>query len=250
VAEAGWNQVAADWRLMLSLGEGFGLARPDGTVIGSAVALPYQRFGWISMVLVTEAWRRQGAARFLVARCLAALAARGVAAVLDATPAGRPVYAALGFAAGPEIVRWHRAPASAPPPPPDMALLADIDAIAARDRAAFGADRGAVLADLHARCPDAAVATAAGHARARDGRLATQLGPIVAENAAAAATLLAAQAARLPGALLVDAFPDPAFDAALAALGFAPLRRFTRMSRGIGVARHRTVFAAAGPELG
>jgi hypothetical protein len=38
--EAGWNQVAEDWRLMLTLGEGFGARARDGRWIGSALTLP------------------------------------------------------------------------------------------------------------------------------------------------------------------------------------------------------------------
>ena len=38
--EAGWNQVAADWRLMLSARPGFGIRGADGRWIGSALALP------------------------------------------------------------------------------------------------------------------------------------------------------------------------------------------------------------------
>ncbi|MFV2035357.1 MAG: hypothetical protein ACC631_09670, partial [Halocynthiibacter sp.] len=47
--EAGWNQTAEDWRMMLSAGRGIGFEAPDGTLTASAVTLPYgETFGWIS----------------------------------------------------------------------------------------------------------------------------------------------------------------------------------------------------------
>ena len=75
-AEAGWNQVAADWRLMLRLGSGFAV-RDDGRVVATALALPYPpAFGWVSMVLVHAPYRRRGLATRLVERATAALHGR------------------------------------------------------------------------------------------------------------------------------------------------------------------------------
>ena len=99
VTEARWNQTADDWRMMLSLGEGFGLVDPQGKLVATALALPFASggFGWISMVLVTEMHRRKGLATRLMASALAALEARKLVSILDATPAGREVYRLIGF---------------------------------------------------------------------------------------------------------------------------------------------------------
>ena len=84
--EAGWNQVAADWRLMLGEGHAFGIRDASGTWIASALVLPLgPAISWISMVLVTRAARRQGLGSRLLQRCLAEIEASGVAAGLDAT---------------------------------------------------------------------------------------------------------------------------------------------------------------------
>ena len=93
VAEANWNQTADDWRTMLALGEGFGLVAPGGKLVATSLALPYASggFGWISMVLVTGAWRRKGLATRLMASAMEALSRDGLVAILDATPAGRAV---------------------------------------------------------------------------------------------------------------------------------------------------------------
>jgi GNAT superfamily N-acetyltransferase len=94
--EAGWNQVAADWRIFLELGEAYGLtaAGADRRLVASAAILPHgDYFGWISMVLVTAAQQRRGLARWLLRHSMAALGARRLVPLLDATPAGRPALA-------------------------------------------------------------------------------------------------------------------------------------------------------------
>src|SRR5690349_14464615 len=73
VAEAGWNQNAADWRVFLELGQGFAV-RDGERLAATAATLPYPSgFGWISMVLVTGAYQRRGIATRLLHRCIDAL---------------------------------------------------------------------------------------------------------------------------------------------------------------------------------
>lgn len=257
-AEAGWNQTAEDWRLMLALGEGFGLWAQDGAPVASALALPYDGFAWLSMVLVTAPWRRQGLASRLVARCLERISAAGRTPLLDATEAGRHTYARLGFA---DLWPYRRMDADGPRlvPPAGIAVramgVADLDAVAALDARAFGAARPALLAAMRARAP-ARLAEADGRlvglALARDGRLATQLGPIVAESPEVATALAAAALEHVPGRVFVD-LPDSqaAFRRTLEAAGFTAQRTLTRMAQGgrdPGDASQR--YALAGPELG
>src|SRR5262245_51439 len=90
-ADAGWNQVPADWRLMLQRGEGFAVAAPDGSLVATALTHALGPIGWISMVLVARAYRRRGIAAELIGRCVAALRQKGMTPGLDATEAGRPV---------------------------------------------------------------------------------------------------------------------------------------------------------------
>src|SRR4051812_20757897 len=111
VTEAGWNQVAADWRAFLALGTVYGVRTPTGQVIATAATLPYGGgFAWISMVLVSAAWRRRGLASVLLNRCVGDLLARGFVPVLDATPAGRAVYTGLGFQDSWSFQRYACAP--------------------------------------------------------------------------------------------------------------------------------------------
>src|SRR5258708_14904841 len=72
--------------------------RAQSRVVGTAAWLPYGgRCAWISMVLVTAAQRRRGLATRLLQRCITDATAAGLVPVLDATPAGRTVYAPFGF---------------------------------------------------------------------------------------------------------------------------------------------------------
>src|SRR5690242_16287105 len=94
--EAGWNQVPADWRVMLDHGEGIAVTAPGGTLAATAVTHGFGAVGWISMVLVGKAFRRRGIATDLIARCVEILQAKGATPGLDATEAGRLVYEPLG----------------------------------------------------------------------------------------------------------------------------------------------------------
>ena len=96
-AHAGWNQVPADWRLMLQRGEGFAVAAADGSLVATALTHALGPVGWISMVLVARAYRRRGIATDLIGRCVTSLRQKGMTPGLDATEAGRLVYEPLGF---------------------------------------------------------------------------------------------------------------------------------------------------------
>lgn len=266
VRECGWNQVAADWSLFLRAGAAFKVPLADGGLAATAAILPYApRFGWISMVLVSQAQRRQGLATALLERCIATLRERGLVPVLDATPAGREVYRQMGFVDGWAITRWRRT-ASAPAIDRPIAAgvrvrpLQDADwpRLLAIDAEVFGSDRGTLLRALAARssafaCVAERGGVPAGYLLGRDGRIATQVGPVVADDVQVAQALLAYALPRIDGPVLVDALDQhTAIAARLAAEGFAVERGYTRMTLGadrpFGDA-HRT-FAIAGPELG
>ena len=62
VAEAGWNQVAADWRMFLDFGTVYAV-RDAARVIATAATLPYGRCAWISMVWWASRQRRAASRR-------------------------------------------------------------------------------------------------------------------------------------------------------------------------------------------
>ena len=250
-AEAGWNQDAADWALMLRLGSGFAV-RDGDRVVATALALPYPPvFGWVSMVLVHAPYRRRGLATRLVERATAALTDTGLLPVLDATPAGAEVYGGMGFRRVGNLMRWRGAGRGGTSPA-DLGLA---DRVRDLDTSAFGADRSAVLADLVDRpAPVAALAAdGGGYLLSRAGRTATQLGPLVVRDAATAIALLEQGLDAAGGTVVVDV-PERATAVAehLAGRGFAPERPFVRMALGrdeIG-GEPALVHAIAGPELG
>ena len=148
-AEIGWNQTEADWRYMLDNGSGYGRSDGSGRLIGSAMALPYGKFGWVCMVLVSEEFRRRGVATDLMSRVIADLERDGVVPGLDATPAGREVYKHLGFK---DVYRLERlwtlrfTPVDDGPATPVVIAPmteAELDEVAGYDATTFGADRAA-----------------------------------------------------------------------------------------------------------
>src|SRR5688572_29382119 len=97
-AEPGWNQVPADWHLMIEHGDSFGRFTADGRLVASGLTVPFSgRFGWISMILVSAEYRRRGLATQLMRSCIDALLGKNIVPALDATPEGRQVYLPLGF---------------------------------------------------------------------------------------------------------------------------------------------------------
>ena len=264
VVEAGWNQVRADWEIFLELGAAFKVLGPGGSVDATAATLPYVGgFGWISMVLVARASRRQGIATCLLQRCISRLREAGLVSVLDATPAGRLVYRQIGFAEGWPISRWYRAaaaPSHAAVPTAGVRAMQrhDLAAVATLDAAAFGCSRGKLLVGLHDRGRDLACVAESGAALrgcllGRDGRNATQIGPLVAQDEATAIALLGHAVARQAGPLLIDVLDRHTRVAeALARHGFSIQRPYTRMTldRPAPFGDERIMIAIAGPELG
>ncbi len=265
VREAGWNQVAADWEIFRALGT-VHTARVGQRVVATAATLPYGKFAWVSMVLVAGEHRRHGLGTQLLKRCIAALSEQGRIPVLDATPAGLPLYRALGFE---ETWGYHRlarpdaVPTHGDNRPADGTIVrsivdADWRSLCAMDAAAFGADRAALLMRLRGRLPAAELIAVrhggiAGFLLGRNGRSASQIGPLIAEDEDVAQALLTRALPTIGGPIYVD-FADSKTRvlAWLADCGFATQRPLTRMvlGRPSGFDDEKRTFAVAGPELG
>ena len=219
------------------------------------------------MVLVTGDFRRRGLANRLLHHAMAVLVERGLTPMLDATPAGARVYEPLGFLGLYRLQRLQAPTASQPPsvsvaPPSGVsvhkATTADLDAIAAFDAPAFGADRAPVLAHVLERQPERAFVAErsgrlAGYVLARDGRAAHHPGPLVADDQATAIALTDQALAGIDRPVYMDVLDrHGTLRAWLAGRGFVPQRPFTRM------AYHRdkpfddldSIAVVAGPELG
>jgi GNAT superfamily N-acetyltransferase len=252
--EAGWNQTAEDWSLLIRLGRAFGVRDRESRLVATALALPYPSdFGWIGMVIVHGPYRRRGLATRLMERSIAELRGRGLVPLLDATPAGAPVYERMGFRPVEALTRWRGgAGRSAPPALPPVA---DVRDIAELDRAAFGTDRAAFLADLLRRKGAVSLLDPAseGFLLARPGRTATYVGPVVARATGTALRLLESALAAISGPVLIDV-PDRQSDVTdlLAGHGFEAQRPLTRMAldHDVGFGDRALVRAIAAPELG
>ena len=267
VREAGWNQVAADWRIFIDLGTVYAVRNSAGRVVATAATLPHGgRFAWISMVLVKAEYRRQGLALRLLDRCVRDLTTNGLVPVLDATPAGRTVYTEIGFEdtwGFQRLARREVRPGEQPAAVPAGTTIrpitdADWPELCSYDAESFGADRSAVLGRLRGRVPAAACVAyrhdrVAGFLLARDGRSATQIGPLVAENEATALALLERGLRAIEGPVYIDlADTKMALHAWLGRRGFEVQRPFTRMvfGRTESFDDPGRTFAVAGPELG
>ncbi|MPZ55843.1 MAG: GNAT family N-acetyltransferase [Rhizobiales bacterium] len=267
VREVGWNQVAADWRIFLDLGTVYAVRNGAGRVVATAATLPHGgRFAWISMVLVTAEYRRQGLARRLLNRCVTDLTRNGLVPVLDATPAGRSVYTALGFADTWGMHRlachgWQSHDATAATHDAGVIrAITDSDwrALCHYDATAFGADRRGVLDRLRGRVPGVDLIVhrgdrVVGFLLGRDGRSATQLGPLVANDDTIALALLHRGLAATQGPIYIDlADTKTRLRGVLEEGGFLPQRPLTRMvhKRGESFDDPVRTFAVAGPELG
>jgi GNAT superfamily N-acetyltransferase len=281
---ANWNQNEADWRMMLALGRGWGIAlapadrsaaASDEVLAASVVVIPYpaaRRPGqadadaagcaWISMVLVLPQFRRRGLAGRLLRQALAYLRDQGLVPVLDATPDGYPVYIQEGFEPAWGFRRYRRAavsldPEAAAAPRSRRIEAADWPALLAFDAPAFGADRSQVLRALAGRMPAAARlceedGRITGFILGRDGLDACQLGPLVARDAATAQLLIDDVLDRVAGPVQVDlADRHLVLLAGLVARGFLLQRPFTRMAKGAAAPGDPAPGGlVAGPELG
>jgi hypothetical protein len=163
---------------------------------------------------------------------LAAAAPRAL--MLNATAAGLPLYAALGFAAAGEVHQYQgswrgRAPCHAGLRP---ATAADLPALAALDAAAFGAPRPRSLSAALAGGTAVMREDGAGFAIARRFGRGFVIGPVVAPDEPAAIALVEALAR--PGAFLRLDIPAAAaaLAGALSAQGLAKVDIVVAMTRG------------------
>jgi GNAT superfamily N-acetyltransferase len=248
--EAHWNQNEADWRFFLGKGIVFGV-RDGQHLIATAALLPYSEDNaWISMVLVTERWRRRGIATRLVDACLEAARKRGLTSWLDATPAGATVYGSLGFSPTLQLRRLRLQ--NCTPAAPQLLSISGVDELSARDRRATGFDRNILLAEFGARPGSRVLSRGNAIALVRDGRIARHIGPIYADNASDALALVDAIMQSETGPLLIDAIASQVqFLQGLTEAGWNIERPFQRMRFGRASTQNQELpFAVVGPEFG
>ena len=265
-SKAGWNQTLADWERLLEQGQGFGCFSSEDQCVGTAIvcALDPDR-AWVSMVLVEPNWRRKGLGTRLVRSCMTWARRWGRIPALDATPAGAPLYAQLGFIAHSELSRLsfvpHEPAVEAGAQVPDQGNLrliheTDLGAIIEWDRERTGFGREALLSWLRQMSPawayqcDSDRGERLGYILGRPGSKALQLGPLVALDDHTAVALVQRLQQAYTGPIMIDV-PDihTSFVDRLCTLGFVRQRPLTRMVLdGETIPGSENVYATAGPE--
>ena len=251
--EAHWNQNEADWRFFLTRGDVFGVRDIDKNLIASAALLPYgSGNAWISMVLVTEAWRRRGIATRLIDACLAVAAKQSLTTWLDATPAGATVYGPLGFEPTLQLRRLRLENAVSTKAEAPRLSLCGTETFTARDRRAMGFDRSTLLNELGGRRGSRLLSSGQALALVRGGRKARYIGPLFADDPDQALALVNEIVWSETGPLLIDAVNEQQeFIKRLTNSGWRIERPFQRMRFGQPTALPAPLpFAVAGPEYG
>jgi len=234
--QAGWNQVASDWKRVFDLcPEGFFAGRLDGNVVATACAPSYgNAAAWIGLILVDTACRGQGHGAAMFAQAIEkAREIAGEAVGLDASDLGRPVYLKKGFVDVAPIDRWTGILKATPASPALKAVTAStFERVAELDRAACSIDRSRLL--LH-MMGDPSVQSfeipGAGHAFLAPGRMHPHLGPVVATEDAVFEALLDQAARILKGAeVVIDAIRTSSSAEILKAHGLRIDRQLTRMT--------------------
>src|SRR5258707_5591282 len=149
--QAGWNQTAEDWRMLMDLApEGCLAIEVDGELAATTTLMCYgRRLAWIGMVLTKLSYRGRGFARRLLTQALTQVDEMRIETVkLDATDQGRPLYEKIGFRFEQAVERWTR-PGSAG----SSITTPLVDAHPAEDwrvadQRVFGADRSKLLKGL------------------------------------------------------------------------------------------------------
>ncbi|MGG7516714.1 GNAT family N-acetyltransferase [Allorhizobium undicola] len=146
--EAGWPHREEDWQVACQLSEGVVAVDDTGKVVGTALMTPFgSDCATINMVIVDAAMRGRGLGRRLMDEAMAYAAGRPLRLV--ATTDGLPLYEKLGFRETGTILQHQGVVAGATPPAITRAATAgDLEAIAALDREAFGADRTILMRKL------------------------------------------------------------------------------------------------------
>ena len=206
----GWPHRAEDWQIVLQLGRGIAALDDIGRVLGSAMWFPQEDgFATVGMVITSPRLQAQGAGQTLMRYALREL--DGYDLGLNSTRAAKRLYLSMGFQ--PEATVYQcQGEAVAPPAltlPAGCTLRrlteADLPALSALDRAAWGAGRAGLLAQL--------MALSEGVGLFREGALSAfalcrpfgrghVVGPLVAPDAAEAIAVFAPHVAAHAGRFL------------------------------------------------
>lgn len=259
-AAEGWNPGLGDAACFATVDpDGFLIGEIDGAPAATISCLNYDaRFAFLGFYIVRPELRGRGHGLRMWNAAIAHAGARAIG--LDGVVAQQENYKKSGFKPAYANVRYGGSVAAPPAPRADVIPLSDVPfaAVEADDATVFPAPRPAFLR---------AWIAAAGHigrALVRDGRLAAwgvlrpcrtgrKIGPLLADDRAAAEAVLAALLARAGGGEVFLDVPSINSDAVALAqgLGLAPVFQTARMYTGaIPPLRIERVFGVTTFELG
>jgi GNAT superfamily N-acetyltransferase len=209
-AERDWVTETGKWRLLLSVGDGFGVReRGSGRLVATALATRYEdRVAVIGMVLVSPSFGHQGLGSALVRYLLDRV--RPAVVSLYATVEGEPLYRKLGFRTVDSLDAWHGwyEPVGGDEWRTRPVRPADLPAIIEADRVAFGAHRGGaltrMLAITEASCLIEDSGVMRGYGLAWRNLETFVIGPVVASDDRTAMAVIDALARRSDGPVSVD----------------------------------------------
>ena len=263
---ARWNQTVDDWQRLLHFApQGCFGAFIETRLVGTVTTTIYDpRLAWIGMMLVHPDHRRKGIGTALMRQALDHLqSVRVVCIGLDATPAGLPLYASLGFVPEWTLTRWQRAlrtKGSSEIAREQSRALSDQDwpAIETMDKSCISVPRTALLRSLASSALAAQACRVHRHFRGwgllRPGVNADYLGPLHCHDVQAGENLTVSLLQAADERSVFWDIPDANESAKAAAenLGFTRLRPLTRMRLGTPLrpTPPPSLWAIADPALG
>lgn len=207
-ADRGWAAEENKWALLLDLGTGYGLFDAAGRLVGTTIVT---RYGGdqavVSMVLVAADHGGQGLGRRLMTHALEHVDRPVVS--LHATAMGRPLYEKLGFRAVGRLTRYVGVfPANGLSGTTRAALQADLPDVVRTDSEVFGAERVALWKDYFRFTDQVRLGPGGGFAATWRTVDSLVVGPVVADSADEAKTLISDLAVGVDGNLQVDVYHD------------------------------------------
>jgi GNAT superfamily N-acetyltransferase len=275
--QAGWNQTESDWLRFINLEPtGCFVAELNESAAGTTTTCILGQVAWIAMVLVDVNSRGQGVGTRLLEHSLGYLNQRKVKTVrLDATPAGQPIYAKLGFEPEYELARFEGIAPQQRRRPEPIRLTLRVNSVEGPEPAAAkvtpeiyadiiefdnrmtGTDRTKMLTRLFEEFPQNIRFLSHGDkidgfATIRTGANAVQIGPCIATMKAGPPLLRDALARCAGKPVFVDI---PLHNAAAVKIaessGLRVQRRFMRMYRGEKIRDNiKALWTSSGPEKG
>ncbi|GAA4226885.1 GNAT superfamily N-acetyltransferase [Sagittula marina] len=214
---AQWPHRIEDWELNLSVSQGV-VAVSGGRVVGTALCSLHGPVATLNMIIVDGAMRGRGLGRKVMERVIALAGDREMRLV--ATQDGLPLYRKLGFEDCGRVVQLRGTACAASPELPVSFEPVDLAKLAQMDTAASGMARGPLL--MRIAESGEVLTTDGGFALLRRFGKGHVLGPVVARDAVAARSLLAAGMNHMQGQFLrIDLIEETGLAPFVEGLGLA-----------------------------